>query len=175
MYNTQKKTVKKQMADALITLLSQKPYIDITVTDLVNTAQVARVSFYRNFASVSDVLDYITDELTKEFFEKILPVLNSNDDTTWRIFLAEFIQHGLHDKSKIEAMNLNNTSILFSHLNAKMQMLVSSVSHKSLNEKYTSYVKASLINNIIKKWMDDGMTETPEELIDYIISFITLF
>ena len=32
-----------------------------------------------------------------------------------------------------------------------------------------------IINNITKKWMDNGMKETPEEMIDYIMSFITSF
>ena len=91
MYTREKSSVKKRMADAFVDMLSQKSYVDITVTDIVNTAQVARVSFYRNFNSISDVVDYITDELANEFIDKILPVLNSNDENKWREFLFDFI------------------------------------------------------------------------------------
>ena len=175
MYTREKSSVKKRMADAFVDMLSQKSYADITVTDIVNTAQVARVSFYRNFNSISDVVDYITDELANEFIDKILPVLNSNDENKWREFLFDFINKALNNRGKIEAINLQNTAVLFSHLNTKMQMYVNVNSNKTISDKYTSYVKACLINNVVKKWIDDGMVETPEEIINYLMSFITLF
>lgn len=175
MYTREKSSVKKRMADAFVDMLSQKSYTDITVTDIVNTAQVARVSFYRNFNSISDVVDYITDELANEFIDKILPVLNSNDENKWREFLFDFINNALNNRRKIEAINLQNTTVLFSHLNTKMQMYVNVNSNKTISDKYTSYVKACLINNVVKKWIDDGMVETPEEIINYLMSFITLF
>lgn len=175
MYTREKSSVKKRMADAFVDMLSQKSYADITVTDIVNTAQVARVSFYRNFSSISDVVDYITDELANEFIDKILPVLNSNDENKWREFLFDFINNALNNRRKIEAINLQNTTVLFSHLNTKMQMYVNVNSNKTISDKYTSYVKACLINNVVKKWIDDGMVETPEEIINYLMSFITLF
>lgn len=175
MYTREKSSVKKRMADAFVDMLSQKLYVDITVTDIVNTAQVARVSFYRNFNSISDVVDYITDELANEFIDKILPVLNSNDENKWREFLFDFINNALNNRGKIEAINLQNTTVLFSHLNTKMQMYVNVNSNKTISDKYTSYVKACLINNVVKKWIDDGMVETPEEIINYLMSFITLF
>lgn len=175
MYTREKSSVKKRMADAFVDMLSQKSYADITVTDIVNTAQVARVSFYRNFNSISDVVDYITDELANDFIDKILPVLNSNDENKWREFLFDFINNALNNRGKIEAINLQNTAVLFSHLNTKMQMYVNVNSNKTISDKYTSYVKACLINNVVKKWIDDGMVETPEEIINYLMSFITLF
>lgn len=175
MYTREKSSVKKRMADAFVDMLSQKSYADITVTDIVNTAQVARVSFYRNFNSISDVVDFITDELANEFIDKILPVLNSNDENKWREFLFDFINNALNNRGKIEAINLQNTAVLFSHLNTKMQMYVNVNSNKTISDKYTSYVKACLINNVVKKWIDDGMVETPEEIINYLMSFITLF
>ena len=175
MHTREKSSVKKRMADAFVDMLSQKSYADITVTDIVNTAQVARVSFYRNFNSISDVVDYITDELANEFIDKILPVLNSNDENKWREFLFDFINNALNNRGKIKAINLQNTAVLFSHLNTKMQMYVNVNSNKTISDKYTSYVKACLINNVVKKWIDDGMVETPEEIINYLMSFITLF
>lgn len=175
MYTREKSSVKKRMADAFVDMLYQKSYADITVTDIVNTAQVARVSFYRNFNSISDVVDYITDELANEFIDKILPVLNSNDENKWREFLFDFINNALNNRGKIEAINLQNTAVLFTHLNTKMQMYVNVNSNKTISDKYTSYVKACLINNVVKKWIDDGMVETPEEIINYLMSFITLF
>ena len=42
-------SVKSEIEQALLRLMTQKSYLDITVTDIVQEAKVARVSFYRNF------------------------------------------------------------------------------------------------------------------------------
>ena len=52
-------SVKSEIEQAFLRLMTQKSYLDITVTDIVQEAKVARVSFYRNFASISEVLDSI--------------------------------------------------------------------------------------------------------------------
>ena len=42
-------SAKSEIEQALLRLMTQKSYMDITVTDIVQEAKVARVSFYRNF------------------------------------------------------------------------------------------------------------------------------
>jgi len=175
MRSNEKRSVKKLMADAFVELLSEKDYTDITVTDVVNKAQVARVSFYRNFNSVSDIIDFITDELANEFTEKIFPVLSSNSENVWYTFILSYLNDAMKNKSKFETVNFQNNSVIFSRLNAKMQMRIKTFSHETVKDKYTPYVKASLISNISKKWIDDGAIEKPEEIAQYILSFITLF
>ena len=73
-------SVKKEIASAFTDLMTEKPYMDITVTDIVTRAGVARVSFYRHFNSTSDVIDYIVEMLSEEFMEDILPTLTSRDE-----------------------------------------------------------------------------------------------
>ena len=51
-------SVKSEIEQALLRLMTQKSYLDITVTDIVQEAKVARVSFYRNFASISEAGQY---------------------------------------------------------------------------------------------------------------------
>ncbi|MCI5536130.1 MAG: TetR/AcrR family transcriptional regulator [Lentihominibacter sp.] len=48
--------------------------MDITVTDIVTRAGVARASFYRNFNSINDVIDAISDEMSSELIEDISPL-----------------------------------------------------------------------------------------------------
>lgn len=38
---------------------------------------------------------------------------------------------------------------------------------------YLAAGKLGLINSISKAWVDTGMKETPEEMIDFLMSFIT--
>ena len=45
----------------------------------------------------------------------------------------------------------------------------------SMREKNGSIGKSALIFEIAKKWTMEGTVETPEEMVDYIMSFITEF
>jgi len=60
-------------------------------------------------------------------------------------------------------------------MDIRMQQYKEQFSAKTIDDKYTPIGKMGLINNIAKEWMNGGMKETPEELINYIMTFITLF
>ena len=68
-----------------------------------------------------------------------------------------------------------NISVLFARMDQKMQQKGTSLPSDTMRDKYLAIGKMGLINNITKKWMDNGMKETPEEMIDYIMTFITSF
>lgn len=168
-------SVKRQMMNAFMELMTEKSYMDITVTDIVNTAQVARASFYRNFSSISDVIDSLTDELANEFTEAIFPAIISNDERKWREFLFEYFYRLKREHTKLSLINSQNIIVMFSYMDSKMQKLESELPTATIKDKYTAVGKFGLINSISKKWIDTGMKETPEEIINYIISFITMF
>lgn len=168
-------SVKRQMMNAFMELMTEKSYMDITVTDIVNTAQVARASFYRNFSSISDVIDSLTDELANEFTEAIFPAIISNDERKWREFLFEYFYRLKREHKKMSLINSQNIIVMFSYMDSKMQKLESELPMATIKDKYTAVGKFGLINSISKKWIDTGMKETPEEIINYILSFITMF
>ena len=70
-------SAKSEIEQAFLRLMTQKSYMDITVTDIVQEANVARVSFYRNFASISEVLDSIADATAEKLNIEFLPLLKS--------------------------------------------------------------------------------------------------
>lgn len=167
--------VKQVIANTLMDLMAEKMCMDITVTEIVNTAQVARASFYRNFDSVSDVIDYIIDDLFKEFVEEILPALSSTDERRWREFLFEYFYRFARSQRRMASIHSQNAAVLFSRVDRKMQLLTSRNPGGTVREKYAALGKLGLINSIVKQWMLDGMQETPEEIINYIMTFITSF
>ena len=175
MLNKEQHSVKEEIIKAVMELMTLKSYMDITVTDIINTAGVARASFYRNFNSISDVLDTIIDQLSEEFIEDVYPTLNSNDERKWREFLFEYFYRFVRNQKKIAAVSSQNVSVLFSRMDNRMRIRESELPNATLRDKYTAFGKLGLINNIAKKWMDSGMKETPEEIIDYIMTFVTLF
>ena len=168
-------SVKREIMDAVMQLMGMKNYMDITVTDIVNTAGVARASFYRNFTSISDVIDSITSEVSEEMIEEVFPILSSTDERAWREFLFHHFYHFSKVKKSLNDVGSSNMSVIFTRMSEKIQDKESELSPETLRDKYQTIGKWGLINSILQKWIDTGCKETPEEIIDYIMSFITLF
>ena len=61
--------------------------MDISVTDIVTRAGVTRASFYRNFNSIDDVINAISDEILEELIEDLSPILLHHDERRCREFL----------------------------------------------------------------------------------------
>jgi len=62
---------KKKIADALLVILQQYDYKEITITQLAQEAKLSRKTFYRLFADKEEVLAYIFENMYIECFEQI--------------------------------------------------------------------------------------------------------
>jgi AcrR family transcriptional regulator len=59
------------LLDALLELLKEKEYKDITIKELTDEASVARQTFYRNFSEKDDILLQSMDEVFDDYFSSI--------------------------------------------------------------------------------------------------------
>lgn len=175
MTNKETYSVRREIINAVMKLMTEKPYMDITVTDIINTAQVARASFYRNFNSINDVIEIITDEISNELIEDVFPVLHSSDERKWREYLFNHFYRFTRKQRQMGKIHPQNMDVLFSRMDDKIKQKEDKFSSATIRDKYMAVGKIGLVNSITRKWMDNGMQETPEEMIDYIMSFITLF
>lgn len=53
---------KKRLTNALSELIEEKPYRDITITELCAKAKLSRPAFYQNFNSMDEILDRLIHE-----------------------------------------------------------------------------------------------------------------
>ena len=167
--------MKREIKDALMELIAEKQYMDITVTDIVTRAGVARASFYRYFNSINDVIDAISNELSEEMLEDISPVLLRYDERTWREFLFNHFYRIARRQKQMKRIRFENISVIFTRTEDKIQQSASLFSGDTIQDKYLAVGKMGLINSVTKKWVDTGMQETPEEMIDFLMAFINRF
>ena len=64
-------TSKEAISFALFVLLRRKNFNDITIGDIVERANVSRMTFYRYFKNKEDVFVYFTDERFEEFMNTL--------------------------------------------------------------------------------------------------------
>ena len=78
-------------------------------------------------------------------------------------------------KNDMQKIGPENISVIFTRMADQIRQRECDLPQGTIQEKYQATAKWGLINNILQKWIDTGAKETPEEVIDYIMSFITLF
>ncbi len=167
-----RQSVSGKIARALIDLMADKPFIDITVTDVVKKAGVARASFYRNFSSTSEVLDMILDDLVNTFKKEALPVIASQDEAKWRAFLLRYIHFAVDNKEKVMMRRSANASLFLYRAADAARELSRSLEEGTIKDKYRIPSRIGVINSVFLRWIDDGRKESPEEIVDYLMGFI---
>lgn len=178
---TEKNSVKTLIKKAFFDLLSEKDYAEITVSDLVNKAQIARMSFYRNFNNIDDVIDSIADDRMQDFENSVLPVIEENSERKWREYLFAMFYRFIELQKEIGIpftefeKKRTSSNVIMLRVQEKISQAERNLPAETLAEKYIPIGKIDLIHGIARKWATSGMQETPEEVIELIMSIITKF
>jgi AcrR family transcriptional regulator len=163
--------VRKAISEALFDLLLEKDFSEITVTDIIKKAGVARASYYRNYDSKEDVLKESMKELQRKVTSDIEPSLVEGDidhDTRVRL-LEEMLTVFLSMKSYILSLHKTGYSMIFlDYLNDFSISMFGVMPRKSI-ERYGVYYAAGGIFNVMIIWLENGAVETPHAVAEYCI------
>jgi AcrR family transcriptional regulator len=81
---------RDRLGDALVKLLLEKPFDDITVQEVLDRAQVSRSTFYEHYRDKNDL--FLSD--VDDFFELISTLLARHNDQSERVApVGEFFTH----------------------------------------------------------------------------------
>ncbi|MBQ7992954.1 MAG: TetR/AcrR family transcriptional regulator [Solobacterium sp.] len=160
--------------NAFFSLLAEKPYIDITVSDIARKAEVARASFYRNFHSVSDVLESILSDFTGRLREIISSLPESPADSSWQGFLDEYISFRVQVEDTVLGIRSDNLSLILQKLMIQAQDLRRETAGSS-GDRYRTSALISMINGVIDTWSQLGRKESRQEIITYLMTLVSQF
>ena len=158
MDNTEKNSyVKKQITNALLSLLKEKELKDISISEITTTAQVSRVSFYRNYNDKDTIIkDYI--HLTLNEWNKNHPKTeeHTEDDILGDIFayITEY---------KDFYLLLRDRGIFY----FLKDIIMDALGPKAEYPNFDAYTTAFIANGIygwIEEWFLRGMQESGEEM-----------
>lgn len=164
MNNEQKNTyVKKQITAALLALLKEKPLSAISISELTSKAEIGRVSFYRNYQSMEDILKQESDRLIKEWGRLYESNPESSPETLFPSLFDFYRDHKefyttLYDAGMSSIMM--ETIINTIHITPEMQNL----------EAYMKSFWAYGIYGWMIEWIRRGMQESGNELLTLFTS-----
>jgi len=151
--------VIEHLRNALLELLSEKPMDDISISELVETAQVGRASFYRNYEQKEDILKAHIDDLFHEWMNEWQKDEAAPLSERLRILIAHFEKH--RDFYKL----LNDRGLIY----LLKDVIIGLYGPKPGYEKVQAYTTAFFsyaLYGWIEVWFQRGMRESAGEIAE---------
>lgn len=158
---------RAEITAALLELMKKYDYADITVKQIILETKLVRKTFYRNFHSKDDVLDSYISSLLADYVSAltrpgadILEVIFDNCIKNRDFLLI------LHKNNLLyRVMTLINEYIICAHNETDPSVNPFSAYLEGLEPDYPIAFTVGGIWSVISKWVSDGMTEQPEQII----------
>ena len=176
----QRKT-KDAIFRALIMLLGKKDFNRITVSEIIDSADVGRATFYAHFETKEFLAepfvhifdsDAGTETLHRSLFEFVAP------DSAF-LHLFRHLQN--NDNRILELLNCRNNELFLSYFRENVKELVKSQLPALLIEKpsplpddfWVNHVAATFVETV-RWWAGRNMPETPEKITEYFLCIINV-
>lgn len=155
--------VKTRLLTALIELAGQKDWSQLTITELIEKSGVARASFYRNFKSVEEIIEYGIQQMTQRYLEE-KPFL-MEDFRNREVLLYKFQFYQKYANLVLAFQHAKVTTTLLDIItDCEIDACGDRPTH-SLS-KYELYFFSGAFYNMMLCWLEGGMKETPEAMAD---------
>ncbi|WP_195269362.1 TetR/AcrR family transcriptional regulator [Eubacterium sp. 1001713B170207_170306_E7] len=155
--------VKDNLLEALIDLAQHEKWSCITVTSLIKKSGVARSSFYRNFSSIEDIVDYGIAQINERYNqENPSPDENFRDKNLMYFKFRFFKEHANIVLTFHHAQTPQNLLTIINDFVVDIygDMPVSSIS------KYELYYYSGAFYNMVIHWLESGAKESPEDMAE---------
>lgn len=163
--------VKKEMYEALLKLLEEKSFSAISVSDITAEANVSRMSFYRNYDSIEDILIEHLDAVVEQY--KIEDIDEKIKETEKVYYGKKYMIHTFgffyQNHDFIDTLISCGMGDLF--LAKITEYLIQKwVDKESDTRKDTLKISAyaGSIYNMYREWEKGGFQEKPEEIADIL-------
>jgi AcrR family transcriptional regulator len=150
----------KLICDAMLELISAKPFSEITVSDIQRVSSVSRSTFYRSFDCIADVLELMCDRGFQEIFS------GSKGDLRTEVF-----NYWFENSAVPEALvSVHRPDIFFDSFRRCASGLESIGFLTGDPVKYDYFVSmiTSVMMGILVTWIEHGKAETRDQLSEIL-------
>lgn len=155
--------VKDKLLSALIDLMQSKDWSQVNITEVIETAGVARASFYRNFKKMEDLVAYGLLQMSQKYHEgRPSPAEDFHDRELMRYKFRFYGERAAvilafhRAKTSISLLDVITDCVI----DARGDMPSSSIN------RYELYYYAGAFYNMVLYWLEGGAKETPEAMAD---------
>lgn len=158
------------LGDALIALMREKSFDEITVQDVLDRAGVGRSTFYVHYRDKDDL--FLSD--VEDFLEGVSSALKRQDPKSKRLLpVKEFFAHvrGVRDfyAALVRSGKMNDVQTLargFFARSIEERLQTAGVGIDPARRSAQAYVLAGSFFSLLDWWVDKGMKADPKEMDD---------
>lgn len=169
---------KNEITSALLKLLKQFPYAEITVKQIALEAKIVRKTFYRNFSSKDDVLGSYINSIMDDYID----TLQNLEKRSMPDILDVIFDFCTENKELLFILNENrllhilldkwNTFIPAVHNRITSEESLFYRTYGNLNTEYILAFNIGSVWNIIAKWIENDMHDSPDDIKNTIICYL---
>lgn len=160
---------KECIAMALRQLMQQRPYEQITISDIVRKAGVSRMAYYRNYQSKEDIILKTLEEHARITDRYTIPLFESRNLEGYITYLFEDFARVSDFYASLLKANLGD--IILHYFNRCTIQFVSRY-HNPEPRKHVILAFSGAIYNMAITWILEGMKETPAEMAQIYLSTV---
>lgn len=163
--------VKRSIQTALFLLMKKKKFSEIRVSDIISTSGVAKASYYRNFASIEDIIYFYIDQMNDELAE-LMPKQHDISAKTIRQNLIVLYKYYLEHREEILLLCSNGFYELIQ--DNTDQFLINAIGDMPANsiDRYNIFLLSGAICHVQIEWLKNKTPESPEAFADFNMKFI---
>lgn len=167
--NPQSERSKQWIEEALLQLMKQKHFNNITITDITAKAGVSRLTFYRNFESKEEVLLRYFDAI----FQDYLRVLREDTHCTLENALCKCFEYWQTHKEESRLLVRDDlAAILYRPYGQYLDQVLENVSvPRTLSHTQKRFIVGGLYF-IMQDWLESGDGRTAGEITREILDFL---
>ena len=156
---------------ALLGLMDQKPFSEISVTELTRAAGTSRMAFYRNYKSIGDILLRHLEAQMQRYMSRCSQMEQLTERAIWVEFFAEMKRDAL-----LPYLNRANLTDEIIQIHKKAAFYVyRELFHMDFTERKNVILLYQRIGNMmgILLYLNDYPQDAdPEELADMVLSLV---
>lgn len=163
--NKRRRESVEKIENALLEFLQIKELPQITVSDICKAAEINRSTFYANYEDIYDLADKIRINLE----EKVGNLYKQEVEN--QCFSNDFLR--LFNHIRENQIFYNTYFKLGYDNNYKSRLYDAYLAQTGYDNKFIDYhieFFRNGFNAIVKKWLESGCKESPEEMYDILIS-----
>ena len=156
---------QKELTEALLSLLEVKKLNDITISELCSKAGLSRLSYYRNYDSMEEIIRAHLSGLTDSFLDSSAV----NFRTTPREEFITLLFEHMHDIKDLVSLLIDNN---LSYLLKEEFDDAFARSVDIYNDPYRCYAASGAYFNLFYYWFRNGCKENPSEVSTMLDGFL---
>lgn len=168
---------KRNLYEALLTLMEEKTFEEIKVSDICSKALINRSTFYAHFDDKYTLLSDLIKDLKTNLKEELLKNKNISNSKQYYMAVIELLLDHMEEKRKIytSIMIHNKNSIamdmIYDTLNEDISKRIEEEGNKKYNNIPSDFIAKfylGAIFNVGMEWIKNTEKYTREDIIEYL-------